>query len=91
MNRKQKVVMFGALSVIIISLIIWLAYGGEIFTKTQVLIEKKDPLFGWSEKEWINKFVWGLDLSLVISGIAVAVSSILFFVFRTKRKSSELS
>jgi hypothetical protein len=87
MNKKQKRVIFFALGIIAASLIVWLAYGGEIFTKTQVLIEKKDPLFGWNDKQWVNKFVWGLDLSLLISGVTSVISVALIILFRTKKKS----
>lgn len=91
MNRKQKTVLLAGLLIIVASLIVWLIYGGEIFTKTQVLVEKKDELFGWTDRQWINKFVWGLDLSLLISGITIVISAALIFIFRSKKKSSELS
>ncbi len=91
MNKKQKTVLITASLIVLALLIIWLAYGRETFTKTQVLVEKKDELFGWTEKQWVNKFVWGLDLSLLISIITFVVSAALIFVFRSKKKSSELS
>ncbi len=91
MNKKQKRVIYFALAIVVASLIVWLLYGGEIFTKTQVLVEKKDPLFGWNERQWVNKFVWGLDLSLLISGITAVISVALIFLFRTKKNPSELS
>ncbi|MCL4550277.1 MAG: hypothetical protein M1495_17120 [Bacteroidetes bacterium] len=91
MNKKQKTVLVTGSIVIVASLIVWLAYGGEIFTKTQVLVEKKDELFGWTDKQWVNKFVWGLDLSLLISAITTVISAALFFIFRSKKKPSELS
>ena len=85
MNRKQKITLIIVLSVIVISLIVWQLYGGELFTKSQVLVEKKDELFGWSEKKWVDKFVWGLDLSLVISGISVVAGGIFYYIFRNKK------
>lgn len=91
MNKKQKTVLISALLIVVASLIIWLAYGCEIFTKTQVLVEKKDELFGWTEKQWVNKFVWGLDLSLLISIITIVSSAALIFIFRSKKKPPELS
>ena len=91
MNKKQKIVLVTGSIVIVASLIVWLAYGGEIFTKTQVLVEKKDELFGWTDKQWVNKFVWGLDLSLLISAITAVISAALLFIFRSKKKPSELS
>lgn len=91
MNKKQKTVLVTGSIVVVASLIVWLAYGGEIFTKTQVLVEKKDELFGWTDKQWVNKFVWGLDLSLLISAITAVISAALLFIFRSKKKPSELS
>jgi hypothetical protein len=90
MNLKQKRILIYAAVIIIVFLIIWVSYGGHIFTRTQVLIEKKDDLFpDMVQKEWVNKFVWGLDLSLVLSIITIFTGSILFFLFRDKRKSTE--
>ncbi len=85
MNTKQKTVLYAAVAIIIVSLVVWQLYGGEIFTKNQVLVEVEDELFG-TTKEWKDQFVWGLDLSGIISGVTGLVSAILFFVFRTKKK-----
>ena len=85
MNKKQKVILASAAAVVILSLIVWQIYGGEIFTKTQVLVETKDELFGWTEKKWEDKFIWGLDLSLMISGASVFIGGVLLFVFRNKK------
>ncbi|MBU1097777.1 MAG: hypothetical protein CVV23_12830 [Ignavibacteriae bacterium HGW-Ignavibacteriae-2] len=85
MNAKQKIILYTGLGVIIISLLIWQIYGGEIFTKTQVLIEVNDELFG-PTKQWQKKFVWGLDLTALISIITVIVSGLNIFIFRDKKK-----
>ncbi|MFA3783355.1 hypothetical protein ABRY23_09860 [Melioribacteraceae bacterium 4301-Me] len=86
MNKKQKIIVYIAIIIIIASLAIWLASGGEVFTKNQVLVEKKDELFGTTYKVWENKFIWGLDLSLLISGVTVITAAILYFVLRNKSK-----
>ena len=86
MNKKQKYVLLIALILIILTVIIWISSGSEIFTKTQVLVEKKDELFGWTEKQWIKKFVWGLDLTLSIDFVTIIASTIFFFIFRRKNK-----
>lgn len=86
MNKKQRLVIYFAISVIIISLIMWLMHGGEIFTKNQVLVEMEDELFGFELQQWEDKFIWGLDLSLLISGITVLFSSILLFIFKNKKQ-----
>jgi len=89
MNKKQKRTILIGLIVIVAAVIIWQLSGGEIFTKTQVLIEKKDELFGTSYKEWQNKFIWGLDLTLIVSGITVLASGILFFIFKKKGRNEK--
>ena len=90
MNKKQKKILVSVLAIIVVSVIVWIAFGAEIFTKTQVLVEQKDELFGWTEKKWVDKFIWGLDLSGTISGISLLVGAILFFIFRTKKIGKEL-
>jgi len=59
-------------------------YGGEIFTKTEVMIEVNDELYG-TIKEWKDQFVWGLDLTLIISGIITAITLPSLFFLRTKK------
>jgi len=80
MNSRQKNIVILTLSIILLSFLIWFFFGGEIFTKTQILIETKDELFGWTEKKWEDKFVWGLDLSLLIILIATITGGVLFLV-----------
>jgi hypothetical protein len=86
MNKKQKIV--ASISGIIISvlLFIWLLHGGEIFTKTQVLIEKEDLLFGTTYNEWQDKFILGLDYTLAAIGGIILVSGILIFTFKNKKE-----
>ena len=83
-NKKQKITLYVSLSVILISIIVWQLYGGEIFTKTEVLVEVKDELFG-TTKEWQDQFIWGLDLTGIITAASVLIGGILIFVFRTKK------
>ncbi len=84
MNPKQKIVIITSLLIILLSFLIWIIYGGEIFTKTKILVETKDELFGWTEKKWVDKFIWGLDLSLIISLITIITGGVLYFLLRTK-------
>jgi len=84
MNQKQKIILFACLLIIIVSIIIWIASGAEVFTKTQVLIEKKDELFGTNYKEWKDQFIWGLDLTGAITGFIVISGSLLLWIFRRK-------
>jgi hypothetical protein len=85
MNKKQKITLFTGLLIIAAVFVVWLSFGGELFTKTQVLIEKKDELFGTTYKEWQNKFIWGLDYTLYATGATVFICGIMFLVFRKKK------
>ena len=87
MNKKQKITFIIGLTIIVIAFIFWIVNGSYVFTQTQVLIEKTDPLFGNTYKEWQNKFIWGLDLTLIVSAISIVASIILFFIFKDKRKT----
>ena len=85
MNKKQKIVLIIGAVLILSALIIWIAHGGQIFTKNQVLIEKQDELFGTTYKAWEDKFVLGLDYAGGFSGIVAVISGVLFFMFRNKK------
>jgi hypothetical protein len=87
MNKKQKIVLVVGAVLIFSALILWLSHGGEIFTKTQVLIEKQDDLFGTTYNEWEDKIVVGLDYAGGFSGIVAVISAVLFFFFRTKKNN----
>lgn len=86
MNKNQKLVLILGLGIIFLAIIIWMFSGFEIFTKTQVLVETKDELFGWSEKKWLDKFVWGLDLSLLITILTIIVMVVTIYITSDKRK-----
>ena len=85
MNKKQKIVLVVGAVLIFSALILWLAHGGDIFTKTQVLVEVQDDLFGTTYKEWEDKIVIGLDYAGGFSGIVFVISAVLYFFFRTKK------
>ncbi len=85
MNKKQKIVIVVGAVLIFSALILWLAHGGEFFTKTQVLIEKQDELFGTTYKEWKDKIVIGIDYAGSFSAMVAVISGVLFFLFRTKK------
>ena len=86
MNTKQKRVLTYGITIIVLSMIIWLLYGGEILTKSQVLVEQKDELFGTTYQEWVDKFVWGLDLSMLISGLTIVVVGFLLIKLKNKQQ-----
>lgn len=77
LNRNQKKTFIIALLFIAVALLIWLGFGAEVFTKTQVLVEKQDELFGNSYKEWNDQFVLGLDYTLAAIGLIILTSSVI--------------
>lgn len=89
MNKNQKIILIAAILLIVSVLIYWQSQGGEIFTKTQIQVEKVDELFGTTYKEWEDKFVLGLDYSAGISGVIIFITGILFYLFRNKRKGTK--
>lgn len=89
MNKKQRNTIFTGLIIIAAAFIVWAFFGFELFTKTEVLIEKQDELFGTTFKEWEDKFIWGLDYTLYVTGITVLICTVLYFVFKNKNKASD--
>jgi len=84
LNKSQKRTLFIALLLIAVALLVWLGFGGEIFTKTKVLVEIQDEIFG-TTKEWKDQFVLGLDYTLAFSGITVLLALVFTFLQRDKR------
>jgi len=90
MNHKQKLVIIISGAVVLLSVLIWLYYGGEIFTKYQVLVEVQSELdkqLGISQQEWRDKFIWGLDYTLIVSGIAIVFGGIMTYLFKNKKQT----
>ena len=87
MNKKQKTVLVVGAVLIFSALLLWLAHGGEIFTKTRVLVEVQDDLFGTTYNEWEDRIIIGLDYAGGFAGIVAVISAVLFFFFRTKKDS----
>ena len=89
MNKNQKLILIVSFLVIAAILIYWQTQGGEIFTKTQIQIEKVDELFNTTYKEWEDKFILGLDYAGTASLIVAFISGILIYLFRNKRKEKQ--
>ena len=86
MNGRQKKTLIIVAVIVSVSFIIWLGFGRDIFTKTQVLVEKRDELFpDMVQKQWVDKFIWGLDLTSAISFISIIIGAIFYFRFRNKK------
>ncbi|MFA3782009.1 hypothetical protein ABRY23_02965 [Melioribacteraceae bacterium 4301-Me] len=80
LNSKQKGALIVALLLTLSALITWIGFGAEIFTKTQVLVEKKDKILGRTYKEWKDQFVLGLDYILgFIFTVWLVCGSIIYY------------
>lgn len=87
LNPKQKMIIFITFSLVIISLIVWQAYGGAFWTKTQALVEIKDDLFDTTYREYQDKFVLGLDYTLAFDGIVIIAGLIGMFIFKKNKNA----
>jgi len=86
MNKKQKTTIIIGLVLIASALVVWLAHGAEIFTKTRVLVEKYDALFGYTYEEWVDKIIIGLDYAGSFSAVVALITGILLFIFKDKKE-----
>ncbi len=86
-NPKQKITFYITLSIIVLSFVFWFAYGQEIFTKTEVLVDIKDEIFDRTYHEWRKKFIWGLDLTLAITGVTAILSIIIIYFQKNKKET----
>ncbi len=87
-NKHQRDTILIAIFFLAIAIIVWIAYGANIFTKTKVLVEKKDELFGTTYKEWQNKLILGLDYISVFMGAVVVIAGIFLFKFKSQKKEN---
>jgi hypothetical protein len=91
MNRKQKYVLITGLLIIAVALIFWFTQGAEILTKTQVIVDNTtdlDRMLGVENKQYVDRFVLGLDYTGGFLAAVTAVSGILIYIFRNKRKKT---
>lgn len=103
MNKTQKYIIAIGIILIGITLIYWYSQGAEVFTKTQVLVDKTtdlDRMLGVENKQYVDQFVLGLfpsGMSSImemvstasISGVVVLLTGILIYLFRNKRKETK--
>ena len=88
MNSKQKLSVQVTVSLAVASFLAWAYFGFNTFTQTKVLVDKKDELFNTTYKVWEDKFIWGLDLSLLIAGVSLLIGGVLYYVFKNRNKTS---
>lgn len=103
MNKNQKYLLAIGIILIAITLFYWYSQGAEVFTKTQVLVDKTtelDKMLGVENKEYVDQFVFGLFPSGItsitemlstasISGLLIVLTGILIYLFRNKRKETK--
>jgi hypothetical protein len=103
MNKNQKYVLTIGIFLIASMLIFWYSQGAEVFTKTQVLVDKTtdlDRMLGVENKQYVDQYVFGLFPSGMtslaelisaasISGLVIVLSGILIYLFRNKRKETK--
>ena len=103
MNKTQKYIAVIGIILIAITLFHWYSQGAEIFTKTQVLVDKTtelDRMLGVENKQYIDQFVFGLlpsGMSSIIeitstaslAGVVVFLSGVLIYLLRNKRKETK--
>lgn len=91
MNSKQKLILIIGIILIIAVLSYWYSQGAEIFTKTQILVDKTtelDKMLGVENKQYVDKFILGLDYAGSISLAIAVISGILMYLFKNKRKET---
>ena len=103
MNKTQKYIIAIGIILIGITLIYWYSQGAEVFTKTQVIVDKTtdlDRMLGVENKQYVDQFVFGLfpsgmsslmemSSTASISGAVVLLTGILIYLFRNKRKETK--
>jgi hypothetical protein len=95
MNSKQKKVILIGIILLALTTIVWVYSGSEVFSKDGIFVEKEqtelDKMLGQApEKIYQEKFILGLlPHTAVFGGAVVAVSGILFFIFRNKKTKEE--
>ncbi|MBT8379438.1 MAG: hypothetical protein KJN64_09420 [Ignavibacteria bacterium] len=95
MNNKQKIALLIGFIFILAFAGYWQLSGGEILSKDGVWIEKEqsdlDKLLGLEpEMEFKEQFIIGLiPHTLGFTGIVVAITGILLFFLRTKKKENK--
>ena len=92
MNKNQKNILLIGIILIAFVLIYWVTQGAEIFTKSQILVDKTtdlDRMLGVENKEYVDKFVLGLDYAGGFSTAVAALSGVLIYLFRNKRKKTQ--
>jgi hypothetical protein len=102
MNKNQKYVLTIGTILIVSALTYWYSQGAQVFTKTQVLVDKTtdlDRMLGVENKKFVDQFVFGffpsgmtsimeLASASSISGVIIVLAGLLIYLLRNKRKET---
>lgn len=92
MKKQQKYLLAIGIILIAAALIYWQTQGGEILTKTQVLVDKStdlDRMLGVKNEQYVDKFILGLDYAGGFSVAAAFITGIFIYLFRNKKKEQQ--
>ncbi|HEX9253047.1 MAG TPA: hypothetical protein VF870_12445 [Ignavibacteriaceae bacterium] len=103
MNKNQKYVLAFGIILIAITLFFWYSQSAQVFTKSQVLVDKTtdlDRMLGVENKQYVDQFVFGLfpsgmasiaeiSSAASISGVIIVLTGFLIYLFRNKRKDKK--
>ncbi|MFZ2323388.1 MAG: hypothetical protein WAV89_06810 [Ignavibacteriaceae bacterium] len=92
MNKNQKIVFATGIVLVVVAIVFWVSQGTEIFTKTQILVDKTtdlDRMLGVENKQYVDKFILGLDYAGGFSAGVAVISGILIYLFRNKKKETK--
>ena len=84
LNQKQKKIIYIWLLIVAAAIFIWIGFGSEVFTKTQILVEKRDELLDTTYKEWKEQFVLGLDYTFAFIALVSAIA--IGFIWRQRTR-----
>lgn len=79
-NIKKKILFFTAF-IVLLSIVIWVIDGMEFITTTQKVLTENSLENGSDSVMIEDKFVWGLDLTLLLSGITLVAGGFLYRKF----------
>lgn len=84
MTGKQRITLISGATLLAALAITWFAMGAQVFTKTQVPVTQIDELLGLETIVWKDTFLLGLDLAGPAALVLLAVTGLLFRLFRAR-------
>lgn len=72
MNKKQKKILKIGLVIIFLSVIVWIAFGANMLTYFPFWSDN-EKFFNAAKGKFESGFIWGLDLTFMISGMTAII------------------